>query len=50
MDIKQNFLQELKVNGFLRVEWMSGADLTPNMHTKNVPKVLFDRYSKELVS
>ena len=49
-DIKQNFLQELKANGFLRVEWMSGTNLTPDMHTKNVPKILFDKYSKELVS
>ena len=50
VDIKQNFLRELKANGFLRVEWMSGTDLTPDMHTKNVPKILFDNYSKELVS
>ena len=50
VDIKQNFLRELKANGFLRVKWMSGADLTPDMHTKNVPKILFDKYSKELVS
>ena len=50
VDIKQDFLQELKANGFLRVEWMSGNNLTPDMHTKNVPKCLFDKYSKELVS
>ena len=50
VDIKQNFLQELKANGFLRVEWMSGTDLTPDMHTKNVSKILSDKYSKELVS
>ena len=49
-DIKQNFLRELKDNGLLKVEWMSGEDITPDMHTKNVSKILFDKYSKELVS
>ena len=50
VDIKQNFLSELKDNGLLKVEWMSGEDITPDMHTKNVSKILFDKYSKELVS
>ena len=50
IDIKQNFLRKLKANGFLRVVWMSRNDLTPDMHRKNVPKTLFDHYSKELVS
>ena len=50
VDIKHNFLRELKANSFLRVEWMSGTNLTPDMHRKNVPKTLFDKYSKELVS
>ena len=50
MDVKQNFLRELKSNGFLRVEWKSGDNMTPDMHTKNVPKKLFDKYSAELVS
>ena len=50
VDIKQNFLRELKDNGLLKVEWMSGEDITPDMHTKNVSKILFDKYSKELVS
>ena len=50
MDVKQNFLRELKAAGFIRVEWKSGEDMTPDMHTKNLPKVLFDRYSAELVS
>ena len=50
VDVKQNFLRELKANGFLRVKWMSGKDLTPDMHTKNVPGPLFAHYSKELVS
>ena len=50
VDIKKNFLRELKDNGLLKVEWMSGEDITPDMHTKNVSKILFDKYSKELVS
>jgi hypothetical protein len=50
VDVKQNFLQELKANGFLRVKWMSGKDLTPDMHTKNIHGPLFAHYSKELVS
>ena len=50
VDIKQNFMQELKANGFLRVEWMSGTDLTSDMYTKNLLRSLFDHYSKELVS
>ena len=50
IDVKQNFLRELKSNGFIRVEWKTGEDMTPDMHTKNVPKKLFDKYSSELVS
>ena len=50
VDIKQNFLRELKANGFLRVEWMSGDDLTPDTHTKNLLRSLFEKYRKELVS
>ena len=50
VDIKQKFLQGLKDNGLLKVEWMSGEDITPDIHTKNVSKILFDKYSKELVS
>ena len=50
VDIMQNILRELKDNGLLKVEWMSGEDITPDMHTKNVSKILFDKNSKELVS
>ena len=50
VDIKQSLLRELKVNDFLRVECTSGTDLTLDMHTKNIPKILFDKYIKELVS
>jgi len=50
MDVKQNFLRELKANGFLQVKWRSGEDMTPDIHTKNVTKKLFDKYSAELVS
>ena len=49
IDVKQNLLQELKANGFVRVKWMSGKNLTPDMHTKNVPGALFAHYSKELI-
>ena len=50
MDVKQNFLRELKGNGFIKVEWLSGDNITPDMHTKNVPKKLFDKYGSEIVS
>ena len=50
VDVKQNFLRELKANDFLQVKWMSGKDLTPDMHTKNVPGSLYVHYSKEMVS
>ena len=50
MDVKQKFLRELKENGFIKVEWQPGDNMTPDMHTKNVPKKLFDRYGSEIVS
>ena len=50
MDVKQNFLRELKAAGFIEVKWRSGDEMIPDMHTKNLPKALFDRYSAELVS
>ncbi|VEU33926.1 unnamed protein product [Pseudo-nitzschia multistriata] len=50
VDVKQHFLRELKERGFIEVLWRSGAQMTPDMHTKNVSKALFDQYSKELVS
>ena len=50
VDIKQNFLRELKANGFLWVECLSGEDRTPDTHTKNLSRSLFEKYRKELVS
>ena len=50
VDVKQNYLQELKENGFLRVEWRHGEVMTPDILTKNVTKHLFDRFSTKLVS
>ena len=38
-----------KERGFINVRWVSGDNNTAGVHTKNVSKKLFDKYSAELV-
>ena len=37
VDVKQNYLRELKERGFIHVKHKSGKDLIPDVGTKNVP-------------
>lgn len=50
MIIVYHIMRELKENGFIKVEWQPGDNMTPDMHTKNVLKKLFDSYDSEIVS
>ena len=49
-EVKQNYLRECKDAGLLLVKWMPGDMMTPDFHTKNLPKKDFERYRAELVS
>ena len=49
---KQHFLRELKECDppLLVVRWRSTMDLTPDTHTKNLPRKEFEKYRAKLVS
>lgn len=49
MDVKQNYLRELKEAGFLIVKWKSGDELTPDIGTKNTQGAIFEYLSDRLV-
>ena len=42
--MKQYFLRELKAQGLVRVVWKSGAEMTPDLMTKNLPGPLFEKH------
>ena len=44
MDVKQNYLRELKEKGFIRVLHGSGTEITPDISTKNVD---FNQHTKQ---
>ena len=49
VEVKQNFLRELKDKGFLLVMWKSGLEINPDMHTKNLPKGPYEKHRAKQV-
>jgi hypothetical protein len=45
VDVRNNFMRELKEAGILVVEWVSGEDNDADMHTKNLGNPKFDRFA-----
>ena len=45
VDVRNNFMRELKEAGILVVKWVSGEDNDADMHTKNLGNPKFDRFA-----
>ena len=50
MDVKQNYLRELKENGFLLVKHKKGEEITPDIGTKNLSESPFEYHAAKLVT
>ena len=48
IDIRLNFICELKEEGTLRIEWISTNEMTADILSKNLDKVKFKKFTKEL--
>ena len=44
MDVRQNFLRELKENGILIVKWIPGSKNDVDLHTKNLAATDFENH------
>ena len=47
VEVKQNFLRELKELGFLKVKWKNGSDMTSDLFTKNLALGLFEKHGSK---
>ena len=50
MDVKQNYLRELKESGMIRSMWKSGEEITTDMNTKNTQVKTFWYHSDKVMS
>ena len=48
--MKQYFLRGLKEAGIVHVKWKSGAEMTSDMFTKNLPTASFEKHKKAFMS
>jgi len=46
IDIRLNFLRELKESNTIRVEWIETDKNTSDLHTKNLDLKAFERHTK----
>ena len=46
VDVRQNWLRELKEEGILRVQWIPGSENNADMHTKNLGGPSFEKFCK----
>ena len=44
VDVRQNWLRELKENGILIVQWIPGPENNADMHTKNLGGPSFEKF------
>ena len=50
IEVKQYFLRELKEAGIVHVKWKSGADMTSDIFTKNLPSASFEKHKRAFVT
>ena len=48
MDVKQNYLRELKENGLIQVLHKRGEEITPDIGTKGLPEAPFEYHADKL--
>ena len=46
VDVRQNFLRELKEDGILIIRWISGDENDTDIHTKNLAGPLFEKHAR----
>jgi hypothetical protein len=49
MEVRQYFLRELKMEGIILTQWLSGAEMSSDLFTKNLARPLFEQHSKVYV-
>ena len=49
MEVRQNFLRELKEQGLLKVVWIASTENAADLYTKNLPGPTFDKHAKVFV-
>ena len=49
IDVKKNFMRELKEKGILKAVWKAGEDNSSDLFTKNLPGPSFEKHAKEYV-
>ena len=50
VEVRQNFLRELKEHGFLKVVWIASTENAVDLYTKNLPGPTFYKHAKVFVS
>ena len=46
VDDRLHFLRELKEQGLLMTKWLSGAEMSSDLLTKNLPRSLHEKHTK----
>jgi hypothetical protein len=49
MEVRYQFLRELKQNGLLKVNWIPGADNDADLFTKNLDRKTFEKHTRVYV-
>ena len=46
MEVRQYFLRDLKDEGLIIAEWISGDEMSSDLFTKNLPGPVFNKHTK----
>jgi hypothetical protein len=46
IEVHQYFLQDLKMDGIIRAEWIQGVGISSDLFTKNLARPLFEKHMK----
>jgi hypothetical protein len=46
VDARLHFLRELKEQGLLMTQWLSGEEMSSDLLTKNLPRSLHEKHTK----
>ena len=50
IDVKKNYLRELKENGVIELRWSSGEENSSDLFTKNLGGPAFEKHSSKYIS
>lgn len=46
IEVRQNYLRELKEQGLILCVWIAGSDMCSDLFTKNLPRQVFEKHSR----